>query len=647
MSITLRGRQSREFEIPAASFRAEQADNGIVTLTWASELPVPRWWGIEILDCNPGSIRMGRLKNGAALLLGHDSREQIGVVEDATVSGGVCRARVRFSSNGPAQAVLRDVRDGIRQKVSVGYQIHDLAPEGEQQAGLTVYRVLDWEPYELSIVSVPADDSVGIGRAFPPAGRESASSREQIMNVQDRNFSQDTDNDPRELLSRRERKQAQRGDLDAGAIEQRAERQRQDDIKMLGSMWPELDGANLARSAILDQSMTADAFRQILRDKQMARHTAPPTVTGRVDPEFEQRTPYGAGAREVLPARLGPFQTERAAYGFGQFLKSQMPDGENARRWMRENFGEQQRAISSTGQGGVLIPTEVSSEIIRNLDSYGVARREARLWTMNSEALNVPVNTSRPTASFTAPGVEVAASDPGFGEVGLYAKQLMSQVIVNRETMMDSVIDLAGFVGQSLSEAFAFTEDSALFAGDATSQYGGIAGLPNALAAGSMIDATAGHDTLLELDNSDFAKVVAAVPEYALMESKWYISSAAWGAGMVRASVSAGGSSISDTEKGPNLTRPQYLGFPVILTPTLPASLTAVYNLGSPLLYFGAMRRAVAFGDRQTISLTVDPFTLAAKSQIRIIGYSRFDLVVHGTGTATAAGPIVGLRGKT
>jgi HK97 family phage major capsid protein len=79
----------------------------------------------------------------------------------------------------------------------------------------------------------------------------------------------------------------------------------------------------------------------------------------------------------------------------------------------------------------------------------------------------------------------------------------------------------------------------------------------------------------------------------------------------------------------------------------MPASSSTTYNGGAPLIYFGAMKRAVAFGDRQTISMTVDPYTLADKSEIRLVGYSRADIVVHGIGTATAAGPMVGLRGKT
>lgn len=140
-----------------------------VELAWASEEPYRRWFGVEVLDCQPNSIRMSRLNNGAALLDNHDSDEQIGVVEKAWVDGDkVCRAVVRFSRNPEADAMFQDVQDGIRRHVSVGYMIHKYVEEttvAADGAENTVCRVTDWEPYEISLVAVPADPTVGIGRA--------------------------------------------------------------------------------------------------------------------------------------------------------------------------------------------------------------------------------------------------------------------------------------------------------------------------------------------------------------------------------------------------------------------------------------------------------------------------------------------------
>ena len=92
---------------------------------------------------------------------------QIGVIESARIDADrVGRARVRFSRSALGEEVFQDVQDGIRRHVSVGYMVHrwELV-EGKGSAPDT-YTALEWEPLEVSIVSVPADPTVGIGRGL-------------------------------------------------------------------------------------------------------------------------------------------------------------------------------------------------------------------------------------------------------------------------------------------------------------------------------------------------------------------------------------------------------------------------------------------------------------------------------------------------
>lgn len=136
-----------------------------VSLAFASEAPYERWWGVEILDCAPTSMRQNRLRSGANLLCDHDTRDVIGVVESVEIGADrVGRAVVRFGKSARAEEVWQDVKDGIRRNVSVGYMIHK-AVLVETNEGVETYRVTDWEPYEVSLVSVPADASVGVGRS--------------------------------------------------------------------------------------------------------------------------------------------------------------------------------------------------------------------------------------------------------------------------------------------------------------------------------------------------------------------------------------------------------------------------------------------------------------------------------------------------
>lgn len=137
-----------------------------VELSFSSEAPIERSWGIEILDHGKKSVRLGRLRVGGPLLIDHDTRDIVGVIESARVDPDLTgRAVVRFGRSARAEEVFQDVQGGIRRNASVAYVIHD-AELVETKSDTPTYRITDWEPYEISLVSVPADATVGVGRAL-------------------------------------------------------------------------------------------------------------------------------------------------------------------------------------------------------------------------------------------------------------------------------------------------------------------------------------------------------------------------------------------------------------------------------------------------------------------------------------------------
>lgn len=138
-------------------------DARTVTVAFSTGAAVRRWtWEgvpyIEELAMQPENIRMGRLQNGANLLDSHGSwslRSVLGVTEKAWLEGGKAYATVRFSERAEVEPVWKDVVSGILRSVSVGYVVH--RSEKSLREGITLYRHIDWEPYEISIVSIPAD----------------------------------------------------------------------------------------------------------------------------------------------------------------------------------------------------------------------------------------------------------------------------------------------------------------------------------------------------------------------------------------------------------------------------------------------------------------------------------------------------------
>ncbi|MEP1637282.1 phage major capsid protein [Ascidiaceihabitans sp.] len=136
-----------------------------VEVAFSSEEPVPRWFGDEVLDHTAGAMLDTRLQNGAAVLWNHDTDIQIGVVEQASVdSDRRGRATLRFGRSARAEEIWTDVVDGVIRHISVGYFVRAIKTE-EREGERDKVTITEWEPYEISLVSVPADASVGVGRS--------------------------------------------------------------------------------------------------------------------------------------------------------------------------------------------------------------------------------------------------------------------------------------------------------------------------------------------------------------------------------------------------------------------------------------------------------------------------------------------------
>ena len=164
------GKQFRYFSVERSAINT---DKRTVELAFSSEEPVERYWGIEILDHNAESVNLRRLKRGGALLIDHDMRNQVGVIEEVTIGADrKGRAVVRFGRSAKAEEIFQDVVDGIRSNVSVGYQLERAVLEEERKDGPNTYRVTRWEPFEISLVAVPADITVGVGREAASDTRE-------------------------------------------------------------------------------------------------------------------------------------------------------------------------------------------------------------------------------------------------------------------------------------------------------------------------------------------------------------------------------------------------------------------------------------------------------------------------------------------
>ena len=153
------GVQHRALHIESGKIDSEQRT---VELSFSSEEPVERYFGTEILDHSPSSVDLSRLNNKAAVLIDHTG-DQVGVVLGAKIEDGRGVAKIKISRSQIGQDLMQDIEDGIRTNISFGYQLLDLTRDEEAEE--PTYRSMKWMPFEISIVGVPADATIGIGRS--------------------------------------------------------------------------------------------------------------------------------------------------------------------------------------------------------------------------------------------------------------------------------------------------------------------------------------------------------------------------------------------------------------------------------------------------------------------------------------------------
>jgi HK97 family phage major capsid protein/HK97 family phage prohead protease len=154
------GRQFRTMQVDGYN-----PDDHTVSLAISSGQPVERWYGNEVLSHEPGAIRTQRMAGGMPMLFNHDPNKHLGITTGYQVgSDGKLRTTNKFGDNPLAQEKEGDVRSGILKDVSIGYVVHRYQIT-EQDQGPDLYTAIDWEPLENSLVTIPADTSVGVGRS--------------------------------------------------------------------------------------------------------------------------------------------------------------------------------------------------------------------------------------------------------------------------------------------------------------------------------------------------------------------------------------------------------------------------------------------------------------------------------------------------
>jgi HK97 family phage major capsid protein len=350
-----------------------------------------------------------------------------------------------------------------------------------------------------------------------------------------------------------------------------------------------------------------------------------------------------------LKAFSGPDASERA-YRAGMHIKGYVFGDAEARRWCNDH-GVESRAQAGgiNSLGGVLTSPELSTEIIRLVEEFGVFPQQAKRVNMNSDTLVYARRTGGLTARPVGENVEVTQSDVTFDNVELNAKIWGVANRTPNSLLEDSVIDLADAMAVETAQAFSEAFDNAGFIGDGSLAYHGTTGictkiLQSAYSA-SVVTATS-NTTFGDLTMKNFTDLLARLPLYARnRNARWYISPAGWGAAMLRLAMLPGGSSNAGGNNTDNVAAgfgETFLGYPVTLVQPMESRLTG--TTGAVAAMFGDLSQAAIFGERRAISIKTASERYIEFDQTLTFATTRNAMIVNDIGSTTKAGPVVALK---
>jgi HK97 family phage major capsid protein len=466
---------SAEDHSRAVSIEREAIDEEArtVTLAFSSETPVERWFGDEILDHDPSSVRLERLLDGGPLLVDHDTRDHIGTVEKAWVdSDRVCRAVVRFGKSSRAEEIWQDVLDLIRKKVSIWYRIHNARPEelGEDGEPLS-YRVIDWEPFEISFVSVPADNSVGVGRS------KSGKMPDQEFSInQESDSSQESRNS--EVVTMPPIEENKQAIESARAAGEQAAAARIAEVLQAGEQYADQGGNEVARKVVDAGGNIEDFNREMLQHSAQSRQ-ATEAESPEIDlTEKEARNYSFVRAMNALANPQDRRAREAAAFEMECSSAAQDKMRKESRGFlvpadvlrMALVQGQRDLTVGTATAGGHTVATDLMAmsfiELLRN--RARVLPRATMLNDLNGN-IAIPRMTGGATAYWVGEGSDITESQQSFDQVAMSPETVGAFTEFSRKLLIQSSIDVEAMVRRDLATVLALELDRVAINGSGSS----------------------------------------------------------------------------------------------------------------------------------------------------------------------------------
>lgn len=563
---------------------ANEADR-TVEIAFSSEEPYERWFGIEVLDHSTSSVDMSRMQNGAPFLLGHNRDDQIGVIISSRIDDDkVGRATVKFSRSVKGEEIFRDVLDGIRTKISVGYAVNEMVLESTKD-GLDTYRVTNWMPFEASLVSIPADDTVGVGRSADEP-QIKIEKKEKVMEP---------------IVGTIET-------IDEAAVRAAAQKEEKARIREISAISNKFKMTEAMKDAAIESGISVAQFREQVLDSIERNQETVKTAIGMKQEDVKRYSLFKA----IRAAAHNKWEDAKYELECSQKVAEQL--GKDARGFYVP--WEIQRAAMGTAtaagitDGGALVGTDhMGNQFIDALRAESViGRLGARFMTGLVGDVDIPKLTAGATFYWLAEGADVTDSTGTLASVTLSPKTIAGSVPMTRRLLKQSDPSVEAIIRNDLIVGAALAIDTAVIAGtgSANSQPTGIIG-------------TSGVNTVIIADTTDcvptFPELVqfetAVATDNALRGNLGYLTTPAINGALKSTKTDAGSGIMVNTNGVSN-------GYPIVGSTLVPSKRVIFGNFND-----------VIIGMWGVLDVQVDTAALAASGGLVLRVFQDVDVAIR------------------
>jgi HK97 family phage major capsid protein/HK97 family phage prohead protease len=569
----------------SVEFRSEDEDR-ILEFPFASEAPVERYYGMEVLNMDAKSMDLTRLNDGAPLLYQHDADRIVGVVQKAYLKNKRAYARVKLANNELGREMQELIKDGIIRNVSFGYKIN--AMDADESTSPVTYRATDFQPFEISLVTVPADQSVGIGRsAFDNKGVDTASAVE---------------NNPNGVITVDQT-------LNVEAIRAEAVQAKAKEVADMIALGQRTKNVEMAQEFI-SNSRSLDELRSALLEKMGVEEKPVNAKDAEIGMSDKEKREFSFIRAINALAHPNSKEAQRAA-GFELEVSraAQEKSGKEARGILIPadvlGFGRRDLTVGSASGGGDLVATDLMSDSFIDLlrKSLVLQQAGANVMTGLQGMVAIPRQSGGATTYHVAESGAITESQLTVDQVTLQPRTIGALTDYSRRLLLQSSVDIENLVRRDLAQQIAIEVENQALNGTGTGSY------PLGILNVTGINTESGVAAF-----SDFVNAEAALStDNALMGNLGYLMNSAL-RGTLKTTEKASGTNGIFVYEGDNTIN----GYNAYVSNSMPNSTAVFANFSDIMIGFWS-----------GLDIMVDPYTGSASGTVRVVAMQDYDVAIR------------------